>query len=105
MRFHDLRMSLCAVAAFLPVVLTAAYGITLENGTRPEGPTVATEALPAVEPVALAQPPVILAALPVTLAAAPPSLAIPAVATTGPSAPHREAHAGHHHPKKPHHAG
>ena len=106
MRFHAVRMGLCAVAAFLPVVLTAAWGITLENGKREEAPMVAAGTLPPVEPVALAQPPVTLATLPVTLAAAPQSLAIPAAANTAPSAPRPEAPAGHHYPKKrPHHAG
>ncbi len=105
MRFHAIRMGLCAVAAFLPVVLTAAYGITLENGKHEDAPMVVAETLPPVEPVALAQPPATLAALPVTLAAAPQPLAIPAAATA-PSAPRHEAHAGHHNSKKrPHHAG
>jgi len=104
LRHHDLRMGLCAVAAFLPVVLTAAYGITLENGVHQEAPMLAAEALPPVAPVALAQPPVTLAALPVALATDPPSLAIPVVAS---SPAHHEAHAGPHHPKKrpPHHVG
>jgi len=102
LRFHAIRMGLCAVATFLPVVLTAAYGITLENGTRPDAPTVGA-VLPPVAPVVLAQPPATLAALPVTLAAAPESLAIPAIAITAHAAPRREAHARHHHPKKPSH--
>ena len=111
MRCSDLRMGLAAVTVFLPVVLTAAYGVTRGDNPAEEAAAVA---VPTLRPfVALEEPPVALKAAtpvaPLTLTAASEvATATPAVAATEAASPLREAHAKRHHWAKerhPHHAG
>ena len=108
MRCSDLRMGLAAVTVFLPVVLTAAYGITKGDNAAAENQT--TVAAQALQPVAaLARPsaapvaPVVIVPLTLT-AASDVATATPVAATDAASATTlHEAHATHHHPAKGHH--
>lgn len=103
MRCSDIRMGLAAVTVFLPVVMTAAYGVTKGNdNAQGEATTIAAVRIPIV--AAAARP--MLNEAPVMLAAAPEmATPTPALAIASDAAPaSRGTRTKHQHPAKIHHS-